>query len=185
MRASSVSTRRSSIIGGVAALVCLVGMATAAQGRAVVPGLHRWSKIDQIPRHRFVATNGVPEPYRSMRNPLPPSPATIAKGAAVYDTDCLSCHGRGGAGDGALSHDLSPSPFDIAWLAEMKISRFNGFMYWTIAEGGTPFGTSMPPYKNKLSAYDIWAVTAYVQAGLPAGSKASAGTRPVPRSSAH
>lgn len=102
-----------------------------------------------------------------MRNPLSPSPATIAQGAAVYDANCLSCHGRGGKGDGSTGHGLSPSPFDIAWLSEMKISRFDGFMYWAVAEGGAPFDTSMPPFKDKLSSDEIWAVTAYVQAGLP------------------
>lgn len=102
-----------------------------------------------------------------MRNLLPSSPETIARGATVYGANCLSCHGPGGKGNGSMGRDLSPSPFDIAWLSEMKISRFDGFMYWTIAEGGLPFGTSMPPFKNKLSADDIWAVTSYIQAGLP------------------
>lgn len=180
-----MSSRPSRIIGGLAAIVFLAGMAVAGQWRAVGPGLHRWSEIDRIPRHRAATTNGVPEPYRSMRNPLPPSPAILARGAAVYDTDCLSCHGPAGKGDGSMGHDLSPSPFDVAWLAEMKISRFDGFMYWTIAEGGAPFGTSMPPFGNKLSAHDIWAVTAYIQAGLPGNHRPSAGKKPAPKSSSH
>ncbi len=66
-----------------------------------------------------------------------------------------------------MGHGLSPSPFDIEWLSEMKISRFDGFMYWTIAEGGVPFETSMPSFKKSLTPNDIWAVTSYIQAGLP------------------
>jgi len=40
-------------------------------------------------------------------------------------------------------------------------------MYWTIAEGGTAFGTAMPSFKEALSKEDIWAVIAYIQARMP------------------
>ena len=29
-------------------------------------------------------------------------------------------------------------------------------MYWTIAEGGTALGTSMPPYRQLLTSEEIW-----------------------------
>ena len=40
-------------------------------------------------------------------------------------------------------------------------------MYWAIAEGGAPFGTGMPAFKDTLSKDDVWAVTAFIQAHLP------------------
>ncbi len=42
-------------------------------------------------------------------------------------------------------------------------------MYWTIAEGGRQFDSDMPAFKDRLSKQDIWAVIAYVRAGLPRG----------------
>ncbi len=39
--------------------------------------------------------------------------------------------------------------------------------YWTIAEGGTALGTSMPPYKQLLTQDEIWSVTAYIQENIP------------------
>ena len=155
------------ILSGVAAIALLAGVGVAAQLRPLSPRLHRWTEIERIPRHRIVSTTGVPEPYRAMRNPHPASPALLARGAAVYAANCLSCHGHSGKGDGAMAHTVSPSPFDIAWLSEMKMSRFDGFLYWTIAEGGKPLGTAMPAYKDRLPPDDIWAATAYIQAGLP------------------
>jgi len=155
------------IISSAMAISLVASAAMASQLRPLSPSLHRWAEIERIPRHRTVSTTGVPEPYRSMRNPLPASPERLARGATVYAANCLSCHGRTGKGDGATGRILSPSPFDIAWLSEMKISRFDGFMYWTVAEGGAPLGTSMPGFKGKLSADEIWAVTSYIQAGLP------------------
>lgn len=163
-----MQSRSFKIFRGLAAMSVLIGAAVAAQWTRPLPGLHRWSGIDRIPRHHAVATNGVPEPYRSMRNQLPASPETIARGASVYRAHCLSCHGPAGIGNGPKGRALSPAPFDIAWLSEMKISRFDGFMYWTIAEGGSPFETSMPAFKDRLPANDIWAVTTFIQNGLPA-----------------
>jgi mono/diheme cytochrome c family protein len=112
---------------------------------------------------------GIPAPYQQMRNPLPASEATIHKGAAVYQTHCLSCHGPTGLGDGEAGRNLSPPPGNLQWLSQMPMSRWDSFMYWTIAEGGVSFGTAMPAFKDKLSRDEIWAVTAYVQAHLPPG----------------
>ncbi|AOH82627.1 hypothetical protein AWL63_00125 [Sphingomonas panacis] len=162
-----MSSRSLYAFGAFGVIPLLAGAAFAGQWTTPLPSLHRWAQIDRIPRHHAIAANGVPEPYRTMRNPLPVSRATIAKGATLYATNCRSCHGLSGKGNGPIGRDVSPSPFDIAWLSEMKVSRFDGFMYWTIAEGGVPFGTSMPPYKKMLSPNDIWAVTTYIQAGLP------------------
>lgn len=40
-------------------------------------------------------------------------------------------------------------------------------MDWAIAEGGVPFATVMPAFKDTLSADEIWAVIAHIQAHLP------------------
>ena len=40
-------------------------------------------------------------------------------------------------------------------------------MYWTVSEGGAPFGTAMPSFKTSLSEGDRWAAIAYIQASLP------------------
>jgi hypothetical protein len=49
----------------------------------------------------------------------------------------------------------------------MRISQSDGFMYWTIAEGGAPFATAMPAFKDRLPRDDIWALTAFIQVHLP------------------
>ncbi|MDR6847714.1 mono/diheme cytochrome c family protein [Sphingomonas sp. BE270] len=158
---------------GVGALALSAGTAIAAQSPRLIPGIQRWAEIDRIPRHHFVATKGVPEPYRALRNPLPATDTTIARGAVVYAANCLSCHGQAGKGDGAAGRGSTPSPFDIAWLSEMKISRIDGFMYWSIAEGGRPFSSAMPAFDTSLTKDEIWAVTRFIQAGLPCAQGAS------------
>ena len=50
----------------------------------------------------------------------------------------------------------------------MPMSQWDGFMYWTVEDGGAQFGTTMPAHQQKLSSEDAWSVIAYVQARLPA-----------------
>lgn len=146
----------------------LFGSAAAdAQWSQARERLRRWADIEQIPRHRTVITRGIPAPYRTLRNPLRATAATLALGQAVYRSNCLACHGSAGTGDGAMKPLVTPAPFDLVWLSEMKVSRIDGFLYWSIDEGGAPFATAMPAFKTTLSPSDIWAAVTYIQAGLP------------------
>jgi mono/diheme cytochrome c family protein len=120
-----------------------------------------------LARHRVAMQGGVPAPYASESNPLPRTAATIDHGAGVYAANCASCHGASGLGDGAVAKSLTPRPANLAWLSNMPTSRWDPFMYWTVAEGGVRFGTGMPAFKGSLSKGDIWAVIAYIQAHLP------------------
>lgn len=118
-------------------------------------------------RHHTAMMGGVPAPYDKLENPLPRTSATVDRGAAVYGAACAACHGATGLGDGAAAANLTPRPANLAWLSGMPMSRWDGFMYWTIAEGGASFGTAMPSFKATLPKADIWAVIAYIQARLP------------------
>lgn len=118
-------------------------------------------------RHRAAMMGGVPAPYTDLGNPLPRTRATLELGRSVYAANCASCHGETGAGDGPAARGLSPAPADLAWLSNMPMSRWDPYMYWTVAEGGAPFGTAMPSFKQTLSEQETWAVIAYVQARLP------------------
>ena len=126
-----------------------------------------WPGHGPMPRHHVAMMWGVPAPYKSMMNPMPRTDATLDKGAAVYAENCAACHGEEGLGDGEAGRDLSPPPGNLAWLADMPMSQWDAFMYWTIAEGGAQLGTAMPAFKDSLSKDEIWAVTAYIQAHLP------------------
>lgn len=153
-----------------AAATLLVTCPVAAEMAGVPSGRwevsHKWSQVDRLPRHHIVKTTGVPEPYASMHNPLADSQAAAGRGAAVYTDNCAACHGAIGEGDGPAGRRLSPQPGDLAWLAETKISLSDGFMYWTIAEGGVPVRSKMPAYKDKLSPDDIWSAITFIRTRL-------------------
>jgi mono/diheme cytochrome c family protein len=118
-------------------------------------------------RNHAAMTGGVPAAYANLRNPLPQTAATVERGAKVYAANCASCHGPTGYGDGPAASSLNPRPANLAWLSRMPMSRWDPFMFWTVSEGGAPFGTAMPSYKDSLSEGDRWAVIGYIQAHLP------------------
>jgi len=132
---------------------------------------HGWHGPGPMPRHHVAMMWGIPEPYTSMTNPLPRTPATLKKGEAVYAANCVSCHGKEGLGDGEAGRNLSPPPGNLAWLSDMPMARWDAFMYWSIAEGGSQFGTAMPAFRGGLSKEETWAVTAFIQAHLPHDAK--------------
>lgn len=131
------------------------------------PNMSGRGMIGSMPRHRFAMMSGVPAAYNSLSNPLPKTKETVDRGGAVFEKNCVSCHGAAGAGDGPTAKTLYPPPANLVWVAQMPLAQWDPFMYWTIAEGGAQFETAMPVFKDALSKDDIWAVIAYVQARLP------------------
>lgn len=121
--------------------------------------------MGSMARRRQAMMRGIPEPYRSARNPLPISNGTLQRGAQVYAESCASCHGSEGYGDGPAGQQLSPRPADLSWLARSHMAG-DQYVYWTVSEGGQPVGSAMPPFKELLSQRDIWAVVAYVRQGV-------------------
>lgn len=124
-----------------------------------------------MPRHRTVMMSGIPAPYAALKNPLRRTRETVERGEVVYESNCASCHGPNGAGDGEAGKGLTPPPGNLAWLSQMPMVRWDSFMFWTIAEGGAQFGTAMPTFKDTLPKDDIWAVIAYIQARMPRRAK--------------
>ncbi len=126
-----------------------------------------WRGQGPMPRHYIVTLWGVPAPYEGMTNPLPQRKETFDRGEQIYKAYCAMCHGDDGAGNGVAGKNLTPPPGNLVWLSDVPEKQWDEFMVWTIAEGGTALGTSMPPYKQLLSKDDIWAVTAYIQKNIP------------------
>jgi mono/diheme cytochrome c family protein len=130
--------------------------------------LSRWKA--NLARHQMVVTHGVPAPYNALRDPTPDSNAKLRRGAALFDRQCSSCHGWSGRGTGPEGFFLVPAPADLEWLGGTPKKRVSPYVYWTIAEGGKSFDSEMPAFKRTLSKKDIWALTAYLRAGMPYAS---------------
>lgn len=105
--------------------------------------------------------------------PAPPevTPALQAKGAALYEQNCASCHGDTGAADGVCAPFLAPQPRDFT----KSVFRFKTTeagelpsdtdLFRTISLG--LHATGMPPWEFLLSEEDRWALVAHVKTLAP------------------
>ncbi len=110
----------------------------------------------------------IPEEYASLENPIPADDDSLTRGATIYATHCASCHGDGGMGDGTAGATLDPLPSAIAHTSQMMS---DAYLFWRVSEGGVPFQSAMPIWKDALDEQARWDVINYVRA-LGAGTVA-------------
>jgi mono/diheme cytochrome c family protein len=113
-------------------------------------------------RHQFVMMNGLDPRYARKQSPLPATADNIATGKKLYEQNCASCHGKTGIGDGEAGRSLNPRPANIAAFSKMPMAS-DAYLFWTIAEGGIPVGTAMPPFKNALKEDEVWKIILYLR----------------------
>jgi mono/diheme cytochrome c family protein len=89
-----------------------------------------------------------------------PTNDLIEKGKAFYNSNCTSCHGESGKGDGPAGLVMNPKPRDLTsvngWVNGRKFSE----MYKTLQEGIIKSG--MPAY-NHINPEELIAVIHYIR----------------------
>ncbi|HEX9386688.1 MAG TPA: cytochrome c, partial [Anaerolineales bacterium] len=80
------------------------------------------------------------------------------EGAAVFNTNCETCHGPQGHGDGPAGQALDPKPRDLALL---QTTAGDDFLFWRIREGKP--GTSMVAWKGILTDEQIWQAISFIR----------------------
>jgi len=98
----------------------------------------------------------VPAEYAGKTNPLDVNAAT--EGAEVFRSNCISCHGERGEGDGVASQSLDPKP---ANLIDVSKSADDDYLYWRISAGKP--GTSMVAWKGILTEEQIWQAVTFIR----------------------
>lgn len=112
--------------------------------------------------------------------PEPPvTPELIAHGREVFETNCASCHGEKGDGNGRCADFLTPRPRNFT-MGTFRFKTTPGSdlptdsdLFRTVSLGLR--GTPMPPWKFLLPEQDRWAAIAYVKTLVPAFKNNSPG----------
>ena len=104
--------------------------------------------------------DAVPADFAGKTNPLGADAATA--GAEVFKTDCETCHGPQGHGDGPAGEALDPQPKN---LAELQTRAGDDYLFWRVNTGKE--GTSMVAWKGVLTDEQIWQVIAFVRTLKP------------------
>jgi mono/diheme cytochrome c family protein len=91
-------------------------------------------------------------------NPVPATAESLARGARLYETNCLVCHGSEGRGDGLVgSKFVTKSPVDLN--EDYTQDQPDGALFFTLTRGRA----LMPFYRDALSAEERWDVVNYVK----------------------
>ncbi len=105
----------------------------------------------------------IPEEFAGLTNPVPADEASLARGAEIYTTYCVVCHGESGMGDGTGAANLDPAPAPIAHTVRML---GDDYLYWRISAGGShdPFNSAMPAWESAFDETARWDVINYIRA---------------------
>ena len=128
-------------------------------------------RAEDMPRpepERSVALSAGPrydtrDDTEDLANPVPATPAVLARGQVLFTARCAPCHGPDGHGGGPVSKFFPEAP-DFAYSTIRK--RSDGFIWGTISYGGK----AMPPQREGLTAEDRWALVhqiRHIQATSP------------------
>jgi mono/diheme cytochrome c family protein len=140
-------------------------MAIGAQGQSGMGhgrGMRHATAHASMVRHHYVRQHGLDAQYAVKTRPRQPTAEDLAGGQALFARHCASCHGERGAGDGEAGAGLSPPPANVAFAARRPMAS-DGYLFWTIAEGGAPVESAMPPFKDALGDDEIWQIIAYLR----------------------
>jgi mono/diheme cytochrome c family protein len=97
----------------------------------------------------------------ALKNPVKPTAESIAAGKKLYDTQCSSCHGETGKGDGKMAASINPpKPSDLT-DATWKHGSTDGEIFTLIRDGSK--GTGMRAFAARMKTEDIWNVVNYLR----------------------
>ena len=99
----------------------------------------------------------VPANFKSMKNPVATSEASVQTGQSLFVKTCAACHGKTGLGNGPKAISLKTSPTDFT-KAESQ-NQTDGEHFYKTKTGRA----DMPKYEGKLSDDDIWNIVNYMR----------------------
>jgi len=98
-------------------------------------------------------------PSKFTTNPILPDAESIARGQQLFTTNCVTCHGETGAGDGLLAASLPSLPADFG--SGHTATHPDGDLFYWIREGIAD--TPMPAFGEQLTKEETWHLVNYVR----------------------
>ncbi|HET6779353.1 MAG TPA: FTR1 family protein [Gemmatimonadales bacterium] len=141
-----------------AALPAEVAVAATAKLDSIIALVERTGSPDSVDLHVGELTRSIAARLGVELDELPRDTPSLARGAEVYSTNCSSCHGALGKGDGPAAAGLDPAPTDLTATGELQDQSPLDY-YRRITIGVV--GTAMPSFEHRLPAQDRWAAALY------------------------
>ncbi len=155
----SPRTGRLLAIGGLAALgvvLLIAGRLTKRLPTIPAPALPTSGAIALMAA--LLLMGRVPPETAAMANPILPDSESIARGAELYQTYCVRCHGVTGQGDGPDAAGLQPPPLNLQVHVPLHPDRD----IFSFIANGVP-GTAMPVFSEVLTDEQMWHLVNYLR----------------------
>jgi mono/diheme cytochrome c family protein len=96
-----------------------------------------------------------PQEALTLRNPIPATAESVARGKVYYEYYCLMCHGETGAGNGPVGESYVPVPADLRSPKLRVMADGQLFRAMLLGEGHEPVlaYTVLPEHRWYLVAY--------------------------------
>lgn len=117
----------------------VAGLALVVAGVAVVSAQGPWV---------------APTEAKKLKNPV----KGTGNAKKLIETNCVSCHGASGHGDGPAAAALPP-PKPANWTSERVQKESDGELFWKISNGRG----AMPPWKDMLKENERWEIINYLR----------------------
>jgi mono/diheme cytochrome c family protein len=96
---------------------------------------------------------------REIQVPALGAAAQVARGAVLYQANCVQCHGAPGVAQGPIGQSMQPVPGS---LVDASVRWRPRELYWITRHGIKMSG--MPAWEFHLEEGDLWALVAFMQA---------------------
>lgn len=106
-----------------------------------------------------------PEEVKKLKNTVPFSKASIARGRILFIRDCTECHGN----DGKSKVDVIANATDLTQPKLWTSGTSEGEIFRSIRDGA---GDSMPPFKAEIeNEEDMWHLVNFTRSLWPAAMR--------------
>jgi mono/diheme cytochrome c family protein len=113
---------------------------------------------------RATAQDATPAPWvapddaKKVKNPIPPTPETLAAAQQLFTDNCVLCHGEKGMGDGPGAKTIKVKPANFT-DPKIQASETDGGLFWKMTNGRGP----MPSWKDDLTDQERWQLVGYIR----------------------
>jgi len=108
----------------------------------------------------------IPDRFKGKKNPLAKSDEDVQAGMALYQRNCVMCHGANADGEGHMRAVMEEKPANLKTMLKHYPDADDYYMR-IISVGGSGFGIPMPGYERMLDENQIWQLISWMQAGFP------------------
>ncbi len=117
----------------------------------------RWNVINFIRTLQATPSPWVaPKDFENKKNPIKADSSSIDRGSSLYASNCLSCHGTAGAGNG---EEAKKQNLQLSDLGKTLGSHTDGGLFWKLTQDHPP----APKFGQSLDEEAWWSVVNFIR----------------------